>query len=164
MSRKYVDCRETPSVSGCTLAMSGEEDELVRAAVLHAVDVHEHADDEELRAGVRDGLRDVPVADTRPGAFLQLIEFRTDRIDEVEALEAEYSEAMGAKRTARWMVLTTDRDRPGTYLQIVEFPDYTAAMANSENPVTTRFAERLAKLCEGAPRFFNLDVRTTMAE
>jgi predicted small metal-binding protein len=40
MARKMVDCRDTPSEKGCTLTISGEEDEVVRAAVLHAVDAH----------------------------------------------------------------------------------------------------------------------------
>ncbi len=161
MTRKYVDCRETPSVSGCTLAMSGEEEELVRAAVNHAVDVHGHTDDDELREGVRRGLKDAPVADTRPGAFVQLIEFHTDRIDEVERMAREWAEAMGANRTARWAVVGADRDRPDTYVEIVEFPDHAAARANSENPVTTRFAENVRKVCVDEPRFVNLQVRYT---
>ncbi|GAA1200491.1 DUF1059 domain-containing protein [Prauserella alba] len=163
MTRKYVDCRDTPSVSGCTLAMSGEEEELAQAAARHAVDVHGHADDEQLRAMTREGLRDAPVADTAPGAFIQLIEFRTDRIDEVEALAREWAEEIGADRTARWGVTTSDRDRAGTYIEMVEFPSYEAAMANSANPATSKFAERLQKLCEGEPRFLNLDVHATMA-
>ncbi|WP_167171064.1 DUF1059 domain-containing protein [Saccharomonospora amisosensis] len=161
MTRKYVDCRETPSVAGCTLAMSGEADELMRAAVLHAVDVHGHTDDAQLRESLRAGLRDEPVADTEPGAFIQLIEFSTERIDEVETLTAEWAEAIGADRTARWALLAADRDRPNTYLEIVEFPGYAEAMTNSAHPATARFAERLGKLCDGEARFVNLDVRAT---
>lgn len=56
------------------------------------------------------------------------------------------------------MTLTQDRDRPGTYLQMVEFPSYEAAMENSNRPETGRFAERLAALCSGPPVFRNLDV------
>jgi predicted small metal-binding protein len=41
MTRKVADCRNTPSVFGCTLTISGEEEEVVRAAVEHAVSVHE---------------------------------------------------------------------------------------------------------------------------
>jgi predicted small metal-binding protein len=40
--RKMLDCRDFPSVMNCTLTIAGEEDEVVRAAVLHAVDVHGH--------------------------------------------------------------------------------------------------------------------------
>ncbi|MGW7287101.1 DUF1059 domain-containing protein [Streptomyces sp. NPDC054847] len=58
MTRKVADCRNTPSVSGCTLTISGEEEEVVRAAVEHAISVHEHADSPELRQMVRESLQD----------------------------------------------------------------------------------------------------------
>ena len=60
MSRKIADCREMPSESGCTLTITGEEDEVLRAAVMHAVDVHGHPDTEELRDEVRRALKDEP--------------------------------------------------------------------------------------------------------
>ncbi|WP_024874459.1 DUF1059 domain-containing protein [Saccharomonospora piscinae] len=161
MTRKYVDCRETPSVSGCTLTMSGEEDELVRAAVRHMSDVHGHPESDELREAVRRDLHDEPVADTKSGAFVQLIEFHTDRIEEIERLAQEWAEAIGAERTARWAVVGADRDRPGTYVEIVEFPSREAAMANSAHPVTARFAENVGKLSTEEPRFVNLEVRHT---
>jgi predicted small metal-binding protein len=163
MTRRYVDCRDTPSVSGCTLAISGEEDELVRAAAMHAADVHGHADDAELRRAIRDGLRDVPVADTQQGAFIQLIEFRTDHIDEMRTLEREWDLATRGGHTARWGVITADRDHPHSYVQIVEFPSYEEAMTNSANPETTRFADRMRGLCDGEPRFVNLDVQAATA-
>ena len=55
---------------------------------------------------------------------------------------------------------TKDRDRPDTYLQIVEFPSYDDAMANSALPETAAFAEKLRGLCDGPVRFRNLDVRS----
>jgi predicted small metal-binding protein len=58
MSRKVVDCRTMPSESGCTLAISGEEDEVVRAAAEHAVSVHGHEDTAELREQIRGNLQD----------------------------------------------------------------------------------------------------------
>lgn len=53
MSRKTVDCREYPSDSKCTLSISGEENEVVRAAAMHAADVHGHKDTPELREQIR---------------------------------------------------------------------------------------------------------------
>ena len=53
---------------------------------------------------------------------------------------------------------THDRDRPDTYILIVEFPSYEAAMANSALSETADFAERLAELCDSPPTFRNLDV------
>jgi hypothetical protein len=40
--RKVMDCRTMPSESNCSLVIIGEEEEVVRAAVMHAMDVHGH--------------------------------------------------------------------------------------------------------------------------
>jgi hypothetical protein len=90
--------------------------------------------------------------------FLQLIEFRTGRIDEFDALLDEWLEQSKGWRTATRSTRTTDRDRPETYLQIVEFPSHEAAMENSARPETQQLAERLAGLCNEPPTFRNLDV------
>jgi predicted small metal-binding protein len=58
MARKVADCRDMPSESGCTLVISGEEEEVVRAASVHAADVHGHEDTPELREQVRGMLKD----------------------------------------------------------------------------------------------------------
>jgi len=60
MSRKMVDCREIPSEANCTLTIAGEEEEVVRAAVLHAVDVHGHRDTPEFRTEIRKSLKPEP--------------------------------------------------------------------------------------------------------
>lgn len=50
MTRKYIDCREFPSDINCTVALSADSDqELLDAAVQHAVAVHHHEDSPELR-------------------------------------------------------------------------------------------------------------------
>ncbi|MGP4023975.1 DUF1059 domain-containing protein [Actinomadura sp. 3N407] len=56
--RKVADCRDMPSESGCTLTITGEEDEVVRAAAEHAASVHGHTDSPELRAEIRGSLKD----------------------------------------------------------------------------------------------------------
>ncbi len=92
--------------------------------------------------------------------FVQIIEFQTSRIEEISALADEFRaerEAAGGGSAIRGTV-TADRDRPGYYLNIVEFESADAAMANSERPETAKFAERMAELCDGPPRFYNLDV------
>jgi predicted small metal-binding protein len=54
MDRKYIDCREYPSESGCTVAISADsEDEVVQAAAEHAVKVHGHQDTPQLREQLR---------------------------------------------------------------------------------------------------------------
>lgn len=54
MARKFIDCREYPSEKNCTVFMSADnEDELLEAAVQHAVSVHGHTDTPELRETLR---------------------------------------------------------------------------------------------------------------
>ena len=58
MTRKYIDCREFPSEMNCTIALSADSDqELLDAAVQHAVSVHKHTDSPELRAQLSALLR-----------------------------------------------------------------------------------------------------------
>jgi predicted small metal-binding protein len=60
MARKYVDCREMPSESNCTVAIAADsEDEVIEAAVQHAVAVHSHEDNAELRDGIRQSLKEM---------------------------------------------------------------------------------------------------------
>jgi len=59
MSRKFIDCRDYPSDSKCTLTIAGEEHEVVRAAAVHAADVHGHKDTPELREQLRKMLKDL---------------------------------------------------------------------------------------------------------
>jgi len=54
MARKFIDCRAYPSEMNCTVFMSADsEDELLEAAVQHAVSVHGHTDTPELRETLR---------------------------------------------------------------------------------------------------------------
>lgn len=54
MTRKYIDCREFPSDANCTVAMCADSDqELLEAAVQHAVAVHKHEDSPELRQQIK---------------------------------------------------------------------------------------------------------------
>jgi predicted small metal-binding protein len=59
MGRKYIDCREYPSEMNCTVALSADtEDELLEAAVQHAVQVHQHQDTPELRSQLKALFKD----------------------------------------------------------------------------------------------------------
>ena len=92
-------------------------------------------------------------------AFIQIIEITTTRPEEVQELAEDWSASTEGRRTAYRATLAADRDRPNTYIQIVEFPSYQAAMTNSGLPETGEFAEKLAQLCDGPPVFRNLDVQ-----
>ena len=56
MARVMADCRRFPSEVNCSLTIIGEEEEVVRAAVEHAVSVHGHEDTPEMRDQVREFL------------------------------------------------------------------------------------------------------------
>lgn len=59
MARKFIDCREMPSESNCTVAIAADtEDELVDVATDHAVKVHKHQDTPELRKQIRSGIKE----------------------------------------------------------------------------------------------------------
>lgn len=59
MGRKFIDCREIPSELDCSLAISADtEDELLEAAIQHAIVVHKHADTPELREQIRKAIKD----------------------------------------------------------------------------------------------------------
>ena len=90
--------------------------------------------------------------------FIQIIEYKTSRIDELNAALDGWLEATEGKRAATRGVQTKDREASDTYVQIVEFPSYEEAMANSDLPETSEFAAKLVSLCDGPPSFRNLDV------
>jgi hypothetical protein len=58
MSRKIIDCRDFPGP--CSLAVSGEEHELVLLQATHLAAVHDMPDSAEVRAYVRSMLKDEP--------------------------------------------------------------------------------------------------------
>jgi predicted small metal-binding protein len=64
MTRKMIDCRKTPSDINCSLTIAGTEDEVLAAAVTHAVAQHGHEDTQELREMIRSGIEDAEPAMT----------------------------------------------------------------------------------------------------
>ena len=57
--RKYVDCRDYPSETNCTVALSADsETELIEAAVQHAVAIHDHKDTPDLRTMLKSVIRE----------------------------------------------------------------------------------------------------------
>ncbi|MDB5749047.1 MAG: hypothetical protein JWP72_3895 [Massilia sp.] len=59
MARKYIDCREFPSVTNCSVTIAADnEQELMEVAVQHAVSVHGQQDTPEFRQEVRGIMHD----------------------------------------------------------------------------------------------------------
>lgn len=90
--------------------------------------------------------------------FVQIIEFRTSKADEMRAVGTEWEAAAAGASKARRRVLCEDRDNPGRYLNIVFFDSYEEAMENSNLPATQEFSQKMMALADGPPTFYNLDV------
>ncbi|HEY0489691.1 MAG TPA: DUF1059 domain-containing protein [Telluria sp.] len=59
MGRKFIDCREVPSETNCSLTIAADsEAELINAAAQHAVAVHGHQDSPELRSQLKQAIRE----------------------------------------------------------------------------------------------------------
>jgi predicted small metal-binding protein len=57
-NRKSIDCRDHPSEKNCSLKISGAENEVLDAAVQHAVSAHGHKNSSELREQLKSMLKD----------------------------------------------------------------------------------------------------------
>lgn len=90
--------------------------------------------------------------------FVQIIEMRTTRYEEIEALRQEWEAATEGSRTVRRSIVTRDRNDPERHLVLAFFDSYESAMANSALPETGEFAKRMSELVQGEPRFADLDV------
>jgi hypothetical protein len=95
-------------------------------------------------------------------SFIQIIEYETDRPDEIKALADARMAQMPEAPPGFRLVVTQDRDKPNRYLTIVEFPSYEVAMENSAQPDTDAFAKEFAALCTSGPHYYNLDVKMTV--
>jgi hypothetical protein len=56
--RKSIDCRDYPSGKNCSLRISGTEEEVLDAAVHHAVTAHGHQESPRLRDQLKSMLKD----------------------------------------------------------------------------------------------------------
>ncbi|MER7185793.1 hypothetical protein ABT404_41120 [Streptomyces hyaluromycini] len=91
--------------------------------------------------------------------FVQIIDFETDRIDEMKALADEMgSRLAGRENSPTRRLILRDRSRPGHYLGVIEFNSYEEAMQNSNDPETSKLAEQMAALCTRPPSFTDCDV------
>jgi quinol monooxygenase YgiN len=95
-------------------------------------------------------------------AFIQIIDYETDRADEIDtAMRAALADMPVDPGFIR-LEQTQDHDNPRHYMTIVEFPSYEAAMANSGRPETDQMARELASMCTRGPEYRNLDVQMQM--
>ncbi len=90
--------------------------------------------------------------------FVQLIEMRTNHLDEIQQLEDEWEKATEGTRTLRKAIVGRDRNDPDRHIVIAFFDDYESAMANSNLPATQAFGEKQFALLEAPPTFTDLDI------
>jgi len=90
--------------------------------------------------------------------FVQLIDYETDRPDEMDRLMDQWAQATEGTRIPTSAMVGHDRDNPKHYVEIVEFPSYEEAMRNNDLPETQQFADRMRALCTRGPSFVNLNV------
>ena len=93
--------------------------------------------------------------------FIQIVSFSTSHVEEMKALSDKYRADTEGKRTSSKATICADRDNPGRYSIIAEFPSYEAAMENSNLPETEALAEEMAKLADGPATYHNLEVLHT---
>ncbi|GAA1711900.1 hypothetical protein ACFTSF_32650 [Kribbella sp. NPDC056951] len=93
--------------------------------------------------------------------FVQIIEYRTSKPDEVAALADDYQakrEAGGDGPRPIRSIMCSDRNESGRYFAVVEFASYEEAMENSARSDTGEFAAGLMELCDGPTTFYDLDI------
>ena len=90
-------------------------------------------------------------------AFIQVIQFKTSKIDKMREVGNEW-EAAEPDGATQQDVVCKDRDNEGQYMNIAFFDSYEGAMEHSHLPTTQEFAQRMMSLADGPPTFYNLDV------
>ena len=91
-------------------------------------------------------------------SYFQLIEVHTDDFDGLERIHEKWVAATEGQRTTVQEWICRDRDRPDTYMLIVEFPSAEAAAVNNDLPATAEIAGAMAALATEPPTFRNLDL------
>ena len=88
--------------------------------------------------------------------FIQIIQGKCTRQDEMHALADEWREQRGPGADG-WLGGTYGFTDDGMFLGVVRFEDREKAMANSESPEQGEWAERMAALFDGPVEFHDSD-------
>ena len=90
--------------------------------------------------------------------FVQIIQFRSTKFDEMRQVEEEWDAAAREQGTARRVLNCQDRNNPGQYFTLAFFDSYESAMENSQSATTQELSQRMAALADGPPTFYDLDI------
>jgi len=88
--------------------------------------------------------------------FIQVIQARSTRQDEVRTLMREWSE-MTDDGASGFLGSTGGFTDDGTFIHVVRFESRDKAMANSDRPETDAMSQRMAELMDGPPEFHDCD-------
>ena len=89
--------------------------------------------------------------------FIQIMRFRTDAYDTLNALVEQYRADTAGRSTYTSEVLGRDLDI-GEHVVIVTFPSKEAADANNSLPETAAMAEKMGQFTSEGPSFSNIEV------
>jgi len=90
--------------------------------------------------------------------FLQVIQYRTSKFDEMQKVADEWDADPGEADTSRRVIVCRDRENDGQYFTMVFFDSYESAMQNSNAPRTQEMSQKMMALADGPPTFYNLDI------
>jgi hypothetical protein len=94
--------------------------------------------------------------------FIQLIEYETSDVEAVQKAILTFRDEHPGVMTFTTSRVAEDRDKPGTYISIVEFASYEEAMAQSNNPALSEFLQGMGPELMANRSFRNLDVVATV--
>ncbi|MGP3928077.1 ester cyclase [Streptomyces sp. 8N616] len=90
--------------------------------------------------------------------FVQIIDCKTSKLDDMNRLMDTWVEQTQGKRTATHSIVGRDHTDANHLVEIIEFPSYEEAMKNSNLPETDRTFQEMVALCDEMPTFIDLDV------
>jgi hypothetical protein len=90
--------------------------------------------------------------------FVQIVDCRTNRPDDLITLGAEWEEMEPGPNTPTRSYVCRDRDDASHFVIVAVFESHEKAMANSAARETDLMAQRMKLLVDGEPSFTNLDV------
>jgi hypothetical protein len=90
--------------------------------------------------------------------FLQIIEIKTSKFEELSALDLNWRKATEGKRTLRREIVARDRSDPDRYIVFAFFDSYESAMENSNLPETQEISAGFADVADGPVNFRDLDI------
>jgi hypothetical protein len=95
--------------------------------------------------------------------FIQVIEGKSSRQDELRALADSWREEGGANAPG-WLGGTYGVTDDDEFIGVIRFASRDEAMANSARPETSKFAEKMAALMDGPVEFHDCDDVMTWLE